>query len=163
MVQGEAEQMLEADVRRQTARIRWDGNVPKEVADALRPIVEFWQLLLPTWVQEARVVWIGAGDNGNILQAKINYKNRWAFIRVGTTFLMEPEDEREDAVLHELAHVIIEPLMVAVEVVVDSLMDDKNSPLHRLSRRTIQDAEEAAVEDMARCIRRLALRREWDG
>lgn len=137
------------DVNREGPAIRWAKDVPDEYRDVLEPILEAWYALVPTWVQEFRVMWRG-DDNGAALGAKVNYRNRWAFLYVGPSFLGEPVDEREVAVLHELCHVLTEPLSVVAERIADMLPDYERKAVAGF----LEDALEATVEDIARSLRR---------
>ena len=131
--------------------IVWD-KVPAEVKESLEPYLERYVPLLPTWVQEFECRWGPTSDAR--MAAKINYRNRWAVLLVTPHWLSDNEVERENSVRHEFIHILLAPLMEAVDLIIESNIE-KDTPVHKLSDKTYRNAMEASVEDTARAIERL--------
>jgi hypothetical protein len=129
----------------------WQGGVPDEVRGALEPILERWSGFLPTWCQEFRVDW--APGEEDLATVTIHWSNRWAVLKVTPAWLSEDGRTREIAVVHELLHVFLEPLVMAGEHVFQSLPEEGG--LVKLAAKVLKDGREGAVEDLAQALWRL--------
>lgn len=126
-------------------------NTPPEVRQALEPMLKRWGALLPSWVQDVRVAYDGTRDA--TMSVTTNYRNRWILLLVTGNWMAEAQGERENALRHELAHVLLEPFDSVVERVLDTLPED--TVTEQLARGMVEDGAEAAVEDIARALGRL--------
>lgn len=140
-----------------TARhdVHWDPTIPPEHRRALEGYLYPWLPLVPGWVETFRVQWEHS-DRGHPLQVQLNYRNRWAIVLVGPAFLGQTPEDRECAVLHELAHVLLEPFAIALGRLVEHTVPEAMQPL---AEQLARDGEEAVVEDMAHAL--LRARRAW--
>lgn len=134
---------------------RWEPDFPVDIRAIVEPYLLRWIPLLPTWCQELRVRY--RGEIGAVAQVDISHRNRWALLIIGGNWLDEPEEEREEAIIHELIHVALEPLSTAASELVETLADD-GTPLRRLAETQLRNGVECSVDDLARSIQRLASR-----
>lgn len=134
------------------AEPRWEPDFPADVRAIVEPILARWLLLLPTWCQEFRVRY--RGDLDNTAMVEISHRNRWALLTVSGNWLDEPESEREEAIIHELLHVALEPLWVAASRLIEDVTPE-GSPLRALGQSMASDGLEMSVDDLARAIQRL--------
>ena len=132
--------------------VRWSPVIPDEVQAALTPVLFRWQTLLPTWVQDFRVGFDTAINQ--FAETNVNFRNRWVVLNVGAVWLRERQESRENAIVHELVHVALEPLSNAYGRMVEDLTEP-GTPLRALCDSTFTDALEGSVEDLARALIRL--------
>lgn len=131
-------------------QIEWI-DVRDDIQAAVTPHLMRWWALVPAWVQSFSVMFMPQEDA--VLQAKINYRNRWFSLIVTGTFLDCSHEERADAIRHELIHALLEPMMAVSNRILDELLE--NGPHRELIDGLYTDGYEASVEDLARAIGRL--------
>lgn len=132
--------------------VTWREDFPPEVRSALEPMLERWGALLPTWCQDFIISYDGTRDAQ--MAATINYRNRWAILRVTGLWLDNPPAERENSLRHELVHILLEPMDSVMRRIIEDTIP-KDTPLAELCDSVFTDGMEAAVEDMARAIGRM--------
>lgn len=137
---------------------RWEPDFPADLRAIVEPHLMRWLPLLPTWCQEFRVRYRGDGD-GATAKVAMSHKNRWAVLTVHGAWIDEPEEEREEAVIHELIHVALEPFSAASGRILEDLTE-KDTPLRSLADSMFTDGLECTVDDLARSIQRLMAWRE---
>lgn len=131
---------------------RWESDFPADVRAIVEPYLARWLPLLPTWCQEFRVRY--RGGESNTLKVDVSHRNRWAVLTVSGNWLDEPDSEREEAIIHELIHVALEPFCVATRRIVEDLTQE-GTPLRSLADSMGTDGLECSVDDLARSIQRL--------
>lgn len=134
---------------------QWEPDFPADVRSLVEPILARWLLLLPTWCQDLRVRY--RGDNENTAMMEVSHRNRWALLTVTGNWLDEPADAREEALIHELIHVALEPAWSATSRIIEDLTTEESS-LQKLASSMAADGLEATVDDLARSIQRLVAR-----
>lgn len=103
-------------------RIRITPGLPVEVFDAINPHLQRWALLVPSWCREVNILWDDADDNG-ALCIKVHYEYRRADLTVLPNFLsMSEPGRREVAVIHELLHIVTEPMINTARDLRDTLV-----------------------------------------
>lgn len=131
-------------------KVVWE-NVPLEVRAALEPLLDKWLWILPPWCQEFRVDYKGGQDA--TMSVTVSYRNRWAVLHATGLWLGEKEQYREVSVIHELVHVLLEPMVSAVARVIEDTTP-AGTPLRNLADSVFSDGMEASTEDMARALQR---------
>lgn len=131
--------------------IDWMEPMPSEVRRALEPMLDRWLPLLPTWVQSLSVEY--ASESADVMHVRIHYTNRWAVIGVTGSWLKYDDDERQNALRHELMHVCVEPLRRAARNAIEATTDE--GPAQSLAITTLNEGLESTVEDLAHCVGRL--------
>ena len=133
-------------------RVSYIGDFPKDIRKIVEPILDEWLDLLPTWCQQFRVMF--DSDTQAVLASSTNYRNRWATLYITAEWFEQSKEGREIALLHELIHVLIAPLVNPTSKVLDALLkEDSNEKA--FAESIFKDGEEAAVEDMANAIYRM--------
>lgn len=128
----------------------WDPTVPPEVREATEETLAKWSWVIPPWVQFFRVRWIPKMEDA-VLEVSTSYHNRWAVLRIGPQWLTQPPEEREAALLHELVHIVLDPIHEALHQITTSTTE-KNTPARRLTKALGTSALETATEDTARLL-----------
>jgi hypothetical protein len=90
------------------SKIRFTPGISDEVRAAVEPHLMKWAFLIPAWCHEVNVTWRD-DDPAGALNIVVHYEYRRADINVLPNFLSCPE-RRERNVVHELLHIITEPM-----------------------------------------------------
>lgn len=131
----------------------WEEDFPPDVRAIVEPALTPWLPLLPTWLQDFRVRY--RGSNENTCQVEISHRNRWAILVIPGNWLEEHPAAREQALIHELAHVVLEPLWSVTRRFVDDTTEE-GTPLRELAVSVLTDGLECSVDDLARSLQRMA-------
>lgn len=131
----------------------WDPDVPADIRAIVEPYLTRWIGLLPTWCQRFEVRY--DPHKQAAMAVHTNHRNRWAQLQVTGEWLAESDRERENAVIHELVHVALEPFVHAAGRILEDLTEE-GTPLRELGDSMFTDGMECAVEDLARGIRRVS-------
>ena len=118
----------------------WPVDVKKTVGACLKPYVN----LLPGW---CRILYLRFESNNDDSTATIRvcYDNRWASVRISPDWLEELPDDRSRVLLHEIAHIHIQP-MRTIFVDATAGMDEQ---FRDFAWERFKEAWEGAVEDLA--------------
>lgn len=90
------------------AKIRFTPGISDEVRAAVEPHLVKWAFLIAGWCHEVNVTWKDDDPNG-CLNIVVHYEYRRADINVLPNFLSIPH-RREQNVVHELLHIVTEPM-----------------------------------------------------
>lgn len=131
--------------------IQW-VDFPEDLKAIFLIHLERWWPMIPTWVQEVLAEYKPMLDT--TMQTDLSYRGRWITLRVPGNFFDCPEEQRANAVRHEIIHANLEPLTSVCNRIIEDLTE-KGSRAHALVDSIYTDGMEAAVEDMARSIGRL--------
>lgn len=134
-------------------RIEWEGDFPEDLRAIVEPVFVGLENIIPTWCQT--VVFRNAPSLDSTLQIELSLRNRWALIRVGPDWLSSTGVERQNSMIHELCHALIEPYQWTVGRVVDAYGPEDDSPGKKVLDQILSDGVEQAVEDMARAMQKL--------
>lgn len=132
-------------------RIEWEGDFPADLRAIVEPVFTPLEVLLPTWCQT--VVLRNTPDLDSTLKVEISLRNRWVLVRVGPSWYAVSAIERLNSIMHEIMHVLIEPLSWAMKRILEA--QELEGASRALAERTLEDGLEQAVEDTARAIMRL--------
>lgn len=120
-------------------------NVPAEVADAVTPILRAWSHLVPAWVYEINLMWADEANEG-ALSITAHYEYRRADLFVHPNFISHPE-RREPNLVHELMHIMTEPLLNVVCDLRDQLIE-RQPDLKPYVKEQIRYAVESVTCDL---------------
>lgn len=129
-------------------KVVWDKNMPPEIKNALRPIVDEWLYLVPTWCHFLKFSYNAQGEFTMATSSEPLYRR--AFIVMGTGWLELGPNGRVHSLVHEILHISWEPVTETLESVLAECVKDE-------AARNIIDREwrhryEAAVEDLANAL-----------
>lgn len=133
-------------------RIEWEGDFPADLRAIVEPVFTPLEVILPTWCQT--VVLRYASQEESTLKIELSIRNRWALIRICPGWFVHPEVERQDAMIHELCHALIEPFNWNAARALEAYAPKDGAGLAFLNQMT-GDGLEQAVEDMARAFQKL--------
>jgi len=122
--------------------IEWD-EVPDEVRGAIEPSIKEFLWLLPPWIQSLTLRY--KLELSSIAESMVKKPYRFAVISVGPSFLLYKSDERREAIIHELIHIIFAGLQHTVEHIIDG---------DGFKYKIYEDALECSVSDLAFLINR---------
>lgn len=128
-----------------TQMIRYAAGVIPEVRAAIEPHLSRWAFLIPAWCHEVNVVW-NDDDTDGALSVRVHYEYRRADLNVLPNFLSCP-DRRERNVIHELLHIITEPMANCMRDMRDSLVK-ANPDLEKWADEQIRFGTESVTCDL---------------
>lgn len=131
-------------------RIEWEGDFPADLRAIVEPVFAPLEKLLPTWCQT--VVLRNVPNLDSTLKVEISLRNRWVLVRVGPSWYAVSVIERQNSMMHELVHALLEPLNWAMKRILEA--QELEGVGHALAERTLEDGLEQAVEDTARSFLR---------
>lgn len=134
-------------------RIEWEGDFPADLRHIVEPMAAPLEIILPTWCQT--VVFRNTPNLESTLQVEMSIRNRWALVRVGPNWFAVPEIERQNALIHEFCHVLIEPFNWTSSRALDAYGPDSGTAGRTLLDQVVRDGLEQAVEDMARAFQKV--------
>ncbi len=145
-------------LKKGTIPITWDGNLPPEIKAAVAPVLTAYAPMLPPRLEDLRVRY--DSDRDACMATQVDYRNRWVRLIVTGHWLNESPQQREEAVRHEIVHMLLAPLQAAVQRIVDDTLKPTTgmSAAYDLAISLAVDGEEATTEDIARAFGRMETR-----
>ena len=125
-------------------RLEIDHDVPAEVQSAAVSLIRAHGDLIPPWCDRFCLGWNPEADN--IAEIEVSEKYRWVKIWLSGQWLERDETHRERNILHELVHILIQPISGTAK---ELARDDK------LAKTLVTNETEKAVCDIAGIIYRL--------
>jgi hypothetical protein len=131
-------------------RVTYEPGTPPEVQDAIGPLIERWNWLLPHWTYNLLVSFHENGEEKHsvTLETGGRAEYREAVLKVYAWFFMLGPEERETAVVHEFLHLPWAPYTDAVDALVVRAYHDNEDARH-LCLGNLRDRLESAVQDLA--------------
>lgn len=83
------------------------NDLPPQISKVVAPIIAKHKGLLPTWCHTVHLVMTNEPCRA-ACESKPEY--RGAQIQIGPLFMNDPDEERENTIVHELIHVTLSPL-----------------------------------------------------
>lgn len=134
--------------------IAWGAETPAEVRAAVEPILDRYRHLIPGWCRSLHVTYRDTGsEEGNILTTGASPEYRHGWINILPAWLGETGESRERAIVHELIHLPLTPMVQMVEDLLTRLLDEGGAPqFHGFAQEQWRRAFEGAVQDLAYSI-----------
>jgi hypothetical protein len=124
-------------------------DLPKHISKVVMPLVEKHRELLPTWCHSLSIVMTNDPCRA-ACESRPEY--RGAQLHIGAYFMNDPDDERENTIVHEFIHVTLSPLdQMAYE-----LVPKGNPEAAEMAQEAIRRALEGVVSDFMRYMGRPA-------
>lgn len=135
--------------------IEYSQSIPDEVLDVLKPLVEKWKYLIPTWCHVCYVNFIVDGNDEFVASntngtCSTSEKYRSAYIDIYPQFISDDKESREVTILHEILHISLDYIYEYGRKVIDAALDDCG-----YKDQTMQEYEdrlECVVVDLTRSI-----------
>jgi hypothetical protein len=134
-------------------RIEWEGDFPSDLRAIVEPVFAPLEAVIPTWLQTVYLRYVA--DLDSTLTIELSIRNRWGLIRIGSMWFLLTEVERENSLIHELCHALLEPFNWNTRRALEAYGPEEDSPGRKLLDQSISDGMEQAVEDMARAMQKL--------
>ena len=131
-------------------RIEFDTEVPKEVESAIRPTMEKWLWLLPTWVHVVFVMF--SNDDQASLSTSCDEEYRKVRMWVHPNWLIQSAEVRDRHVCHEYIHVLTDPLYQFGKRLIGTL--EKDSQARKWADEDLRLGVERSTCDLAYAIRK---------
>jgi hypothetical protein len=105
--------------------------------DDVKTRLDFYSHVLPAWLEEIRVYYDPDNEDG-VLYVKQYFSRRFIKFYVCGGYANVPFDERDEVILHEIAHIFIGPMADIMETykevlitdpVIEKLMDDQTEKI----------------------------------
>lgn len=132
------------------ASLNWRGEWPPEVRAAVEPHLHRWLGVVPRWCHEIIVRW-NPDCTDSSMRCDVRPQYRDTVLEVCPAWLDMEEASRENAVVHELAHILVGPLMNFARETIRDVSDD-GTALRAVLDRQCTNAFEGVVEDAARAF-----------
>lgn len=126
-------------------------SVPKEAKAAIRPHVERWRHLIPTWCHDVTFRWEKTEGVGDVAEVECSVEYRMATVTIDPSWLDTDEAERDSIIRHELLHLALEPLAVFVEEMLSRCVAD-DSVFRDWTKDELRRRYEGAVVDLAKAL-----------
>jgi len=139
--------MMDADIAR-TLRFAWDNNMPQELKAALRPLVDEWSHLVPTWCHFVKISYATEGDFTFSTNTQTEYRR--AFLFVGPEWLTLGPNGRVHSLVHELLHITWEPVTGTLYGMLFECIKDET--VRNVIEKEWRQKYECAVEDLANAL-----------
>ena len=128
------------------ADIVFRGNWPNDVRTIVEPHLSLYAPLVPGW---CRILYVRfeAGDGETSATIVTSIEGRWATMRVQAAWMDEIPDDRARAIMHEIAHLYVEPMRtVFTDLVNKGIEGDR---FKGFAWERWKEAWEGTVEDLA--------------
>lgn len=141
------------------AAIIWQPCVSDAVRALAEPILDRWRWLIPSWCHEL-LVFYRETDGDNAAAACRTYPEyRYAQLMIYGSFVgKQRPDDRENAIIHELLHVQLQPLVQEFKHLLAQQVPE--GPLREWANTNHTGAMEGVVCDLARAFQIGAAPRE---
>ena len=133
-------------------RIEWEGDFPADLRAIVEPVMMPLEIVLPMWCQTLIVR--NAPTLEHTVTVECSIRNRWALVRVGPGWFSNTAAEREDSLIHEFSHALIEPFHWTTARALDAYGPEAGTPGRALLNQVVSDGLEQAVEDIARAFQK---------
>lgn len=135
--------------------VRYYPDVPAEIIEAVRPILDRWSHLAPAWCHDLRVCYSSESAGTTLCSIGISPEYRNAALTVYPAWLTEDPEKREAAIRHELIHIALEPTVAFVSDALKRLLP-KDERLREWLRDKWRQAFEGSVCDLEAAFSRTA-------
>lgn len=128
-----------------TVRVIYSDDMPKELFNAVEPLMAKWAWIVPRLCDQIRLKWSEAPDEGDdgdeILGAsEVSSEYRVGTIHLYPAWLSEAPVSRERVFVHELCHLIVAPLSELADFIMSRCSEDPvlRAFVDELNRRTLE-------------------------
>lgn len=114
----------------------------------LEGLLDGYEWLVPNWC--ARVAFRVGHDTSSTAFCQTRYQYRDCGIQVNPPFWALGGTDKERIIVHELVHNFFNPLYLFADDMMDAT--DTDAPHHKVSRKTLEDINDACTEDMTNAV-----------
>lgn len=129
--------------------ISYRPGLPMEVRITVEPHLKKWAHVVPSWCHELNVLW--DDDNTNAAASvTVHYEYRRADLKIFPNFLT-CNDRRESNILHELLHIMTEPMYNTMKDL-KATVADKHPELKAWAEENMRMAIESVTCDLTAAL-----------
>ncbi len=125
--------------------VEYVGNWPDDVKITVALAFDKYICLIPGWCRSLYVRFENEGTEHQAAAVAMSYESRHVNVYIRPNWFMEEPDERERVLLHEIAHIHIQP----TRTVFVGLIEDLDDRFKKFAWERYKEAWEGAVEDLA--------------
>ena len=129
-----------------TPLIDWGADVPPEIRAALEPLLDHYDQIWPMWMQELHIQY--HPERQYEMSIDISYKYRIATLMPTGFWMHLDQRDREQALLHEVAHTFWNPADEVLESLLPFVLD-LESPHGKFAKGRYEKNVETACQDLA--------------
>lgn len=134
-----------------SVRVEFDGAFPEDSRELLLAMIRDTEWLLPSWVENLIVDFMGPLDNRS-MSATISEEYRRVRLTVHPEWLIADMPMRRSDLRHEFIHINIEPIYRAGAQAIDLLSESPQ--LHKWAREELRLGVERATCDLEYALAR---------
>lgn len=133
----------------------FDETCSVEERSAIRPLLDKWHVLVPSWCESVHVMCLthDDGNSGCTAAMKTEEEYRRAHLTIYGTWLNEPPEYREQAIIHELLHLHTERQRVFARDLIRTFAPDAQKDYFF---EQLRKANESTTEDLMLALARVA-------
>lgn len=133
-------------------KFEYMGKWPDDILDAVRPLLDTLEWLLPNWCQYATVNF-NSDDGDNLASCGIDYGQRIVNIHICAGFFKCPNNDRLEVLLHELIHAFFKPLSDFARGTINKMTPDEEQAILRdVVINELNERNESCTQDLAHCL-----------
>lgn len=129
-----------------SVKVDFDHSFPKELRESVRALMRAWVPHVLSAVRHIRVFFADLDDAGAITYVQTRY--RYQRVELGAWWASASAKDREEALVHELAHALVAPLARRAMTYANLAAEDDEGLLAHMYEE-IEEAEEGVVQDIA--------------
>lgn len=131
------------------AKIYWAPELPPEIKSVVEPYIEEFKHMLPPWLSLFTIQY--GRDNGTARNAtKEEYRSSYVTFEAG--FLDQPEWKRRADVLHEILHIVTDPLYTQAWDLKNLATEEAGKPVKEYIDEQLRLSLERTITDLTTCV-----------
>jgi hypothetical protein len=132
------------------AKIEYE-DVPDLALSVIRPLIERYKSLFPSWAQLIYVQWNHTGDGSTtVIECRASYEYRQFTITFHPSFLAQSEDAHRTQVIHEIIHASSCLIADWARDTIERLVTEADAPKFRETLlEELRRRHESFVQDLA--------------
>ncbi len=133
-------------------RIHWAPELPPEIKTEVEPSIKEFAEIIPPWLNLLTIQY--ARDDGTARNStKEEYRS--SYITFGAGFLDQPKWKRRSDVLHELLHIVTDPLYTQAWSLKELAGGEEEKPKKDYLDEQLRLSLERTITDLTTCILKL--------
>lgn len=132
---------------------RFLNDVPAEVREPMATLLREHEWILPGWVEHVVIDFLHQDRDRVSLSVTVKEEYRTVDLDISPNWLLQPQHVRSDDVVHEFAHVILDPLMKVTNALINASLE-KGSALEVWAQEQLRLAVERSACDLEAAISR---------
>ena len=128
-------------------KVEYVGDWPADVRLTVEGAVGRWLYLIPGWCRSIHIRFENDGGENQAAAVSVDYEGRHAVMYIRPGWFQESPADREKAIIHEIAHLHVQPIRSVFVDVINKGIEDQGFKDFAWER--FKEAWEGSVEDLA--------------